>query len=142
MKSEQLRSCGFLASLLVLSACGFVEGPVEARLTHKDEPGGTRFSCEVSVSGTCNVVVFTQDCTVVGQDAGSRVVTCTAKVHKRLAVKAGESATVAGMPEQHQVCVRAKAEPELQFPGCIFLPSWVRQNEQAKVSHWEVSFDR
>jgi hypothetical protein len=142
MKPTPLRSCAFVASLLVVSACGWVQSPVEARLTGKHEPGGTRFFCEVSVSGTCNVVVYTQDCSVVGQDAANRVVTCTAKVHKRQAVKVGESVAVAGLPAEHQVCVRAKVEPASQFPSCVFLPSWVQQNEHAKVSQWEVASDR
>jgi hypothetical protein len=143
MKSLRPYSFSLLALLLVLGACDFgAGGAVEARLTQKQEPGGTRFSCERSASSECNVVVYTQDCAVVGQDAGSRVVTCTAKVHRRFALKAGDSTTVVGLPEQHVVCVRAKSEPESQFPSCVFLPSWVRQSEHAKANPSEVVVER
>jgi len=127
--------------VLSVSAC---DGPVQAAVTHKDEPDGARFVCKESVSGHCYVFVYTEECARPYQNPDARVVSCTAKVHKRFSLAAGATTTIAGLPSGHVVCV--KAQPETGFPSCIFAPPWIRQMERGSETqsemHGEVAVER
>jgi hypothetical protein len=129
-----------LAALWLAGALSGCDGPldhrVKAAVTQKEVPQGIEMRCRESVSNQCHIVVYTEECTLPQQDANTRVVSCTAKVHRRLSVPAGEAVTVPGLPQGHLVCVKSQPEPE--FPSCIFAPPWVRQMQDGAPRHTEL----
>lgn len=132
-----LLAVGAFALVSWLVAC---EGPLDHRVkvvvTQKQVQQGTEVHCIESVSGQCHVFAYTEECSLPQQDANTRRVSCTARVHRRLAVPVGSSTVAADLPQGYIVCVASEAQEG--FPNCIFAPPWVRQMQHNEYKRREV----
>ncbi len=116
-----------ILALLLIAAC---QGPIEGRITHKIEPQGTVVRCLTSDTSMCYVTVYQKHCTSTLETPETRVATCTDKVLRRLTLQLGATQVVEGLPADHLVCFTTKKE--FGFPGCIWVPGWLRQKEQTE----------